>query len=86
MACTWTRVLHLHVLEVPYPRLYADRRDVAHREAEELVVGRLAGNACPQDPGVPAGQLEQHLAGMADADVPETARVHTRTPLLAAAP
>ena len=74
------RVLHLHLLDVPQPGLGVDGRGVAEPEVEELVIGRLAGHPRPEDPRVPEGQLEQHLAGVADADVAEVARIHLRVP------
>jgi hypothetical protein len=39
------------------------------------VIRRLAGHARPQDPRVPERKLEQHLPGVADADVAKVARV-----------
>ncbi len=40
------------------------------------MIGRFAGHPRPEHARVPEGQLEQHLAGVADADVAEVARVH----------
>ena len=44
------------------------------------MIGRLAGDARPQHPRVGEGQLEQHLARMADADMAEVAGIHLRVP------
>ena len=74
------RVLQLHLLDIPQPGLGVDGRDVAQSQVEELVIRGLAGNARPQHPRIPEGQLEQHLTGVADADMAEVIGVDLRVP------